>query len=80
MNKVYFLDDNQREGLLKLWTWMKAFSRDDEIRVGGRVKSALHLFVMIEKVLSLNQYTNDEKDILNELRLIYIDKKELQYV
>jgi hypothetical protein len=80
MQKIYTLTDSQLDGISKIRNWLVGHNPDDELRIMGRIKSTHQLFVMVEKIINLRQYTIDEQTLLNELRSICIGKREVEYV
>ena len=79
MQKIYTLTDAQFTGIFKIRQWLVAHDKNDELRILGRLKPTHQLFVTIEKIINLRQYTEDEQTLLNELRSICIGKKEAEY-
>ena len=71
MVKLNHLSKEQRIGITTLRLWLEQFDKDTDVRIHSNLKPVSTLITTINKIILLSQYTNDERDILNELRTKY---------
>jgi hypothetical protein len=70
MRKEYQLDDNLRDGIIKLHKWLQ--TKEDSDMTNTVTKS----IEILTYILIREYYTDKEKELLNELRAQYFrDKK-----
>jgi hypothetical protein len=71
MVKLNQLSKEQRIGITTLRLWLEQFDKDTDVRIHSNLKPVSTLITTINKIILLSQYTEDERDILNELRTKY---------
>lgn len=71
MIKLNQLSKEQRIGITTLRLWLEQFDKDTDVRINSHLKPVSTLITTINKIILLSQYTEDERDILNELRTKY---------
>lgn len=71
MVKLNHLSKEQRIGITTLRLWLEQFDKDTDVRIHSNLKPVSTLITTINKIILLSQYTEDERDILNELRTKY---------
>lgn len=71
MVKLNQLSKEQRIGITTLRLWLEQFDKDTDVRINSHLKPVSTLITTINKIILLSQYTEDERDILNELRTKY---------
>ena len=71
MVKLNHLSKEQRIGITTLRLWLEQFDKDTDVRIHSNLKPVSTLITTINKIVLLSQYTDDERDILNELRTKY---------
>ena len=71
MVKLNQLSKEQRIGITTLRLWLEQFDKDTDVRIHSNLKPVSTLITTINKIILLSQYTDDERDILNELRTKY---------
>lgn len=71
MVKLNHLSKEQRIGITTLRLWLEQFDKDTDVRIHSNLKPVSTLITTINKIILLSQYTDDERDILNELRTKY---------
>ena len=68
------LSGEQREGILKMLSWVEGFEeiylRKDKVRDGEFLKDQLL------KILLLDEYDGRDKELLNELRTVYLKSEK----
>lgn len=74
MIKTIPLSEPQRKGLEKINTWLHTFPKSKEVYFLGRMRDITYLQASITKVLNIQEYTEDERKIFNDLRKRYYDK------
>lgn len=66
MRREYQLDDNLKNGIIKLHKWLQTKEADD---MTGTVSKSIEILTYI---LIREYYTDKEKELLNELRSQYV--------
>jgi hypothetical protein len=75
MDRIHYLDDAGFEGLTKMCGWIEnTYSKYGYVSILGKQEFVNDYIETIKNILILRQYTDDEKKILNELRMRYIKK------
>jgi hypothetical protein len=75
MDRIHYLDDAGFGGLTKMCDWIEnTYSKFGYVRILGKEEMVNDYIQMIKKILVLRQYTDKEKEMLNELRRRYIKK------
>lgn len=74
MIKTTPLSEDHERGLEKINTWLDTFPKSKEVFFLGRMRDIGYLQAAIIKVLNIKQYTEDERNIFNDLRKRYYDK------
>jgi len=75
MSKLNELDEKGLTALTKICNWIeKTYSLHGYVQVMGGYNTIGSYLEIIKKIMALKQYTNEEKQVLNELRLRYIKK------
>jgi hypothetical protein len=75
MDRIHYLDDSGFEGLTKMCDWIEnTYSKWGYVSILGNEWMIHDYIKIIKNILVLRQYTDDEKQILNELRMRYIKK------
>jgi hypothetical protein len=75
MDRIHYLDDAGFEGLTKMCSWIEnTYSKWGYVRILNKEWMIHDYIKIIKNILVLRQYTDDEKQILNELRMRYIKK------
>jgi hypothetical protein len=64
------LTDEKKKGIQTLLAWVKG---DNLYRIGKRTMEGTTIIDQLKKVLLLEQYDNTDKELLNELRGIYVN-------
>lgn len=74
MVRLNELDEKQRIGLIKLSHWLLSFPQDTSIYLNtGRRRDMTHIISMIAKITTIGEYTDEERELLNNLRERYIN-------
>jgi len=79
MVKLNQLSKEQRIGITTLRLWLEQFDKNTDVRINTGLKPVSALITTINKIILLSQYTEDERDILNELRTKYKKNKLDEY-
>jgi len=79
MLKLNQLSKEQRIGITTLRLWLEQFDKNTDVRINTGLKPVSALITTINKIILLSQYTEDERDILNELRTKYKKNKLDEY-
>jgi hypothetical protein len=75
MDRIHYLDDAGFGGLTKMCGWIEnTYSNYGYVSILGKQEFVNDYIQTIKKILVLRQYTDEEKQILNELRTRYIKK------
>jgi hypothetical protein len=75
MDRIHYLDDAGFGGLTKMCGWIEnTYSKWGYVSILGNEWMINDYIQIIKNILVLRQYTDDEKMILNELRMRYIKK------
>jgi len=75
MDRIHYLDDAGFGGLTKMCDWIEnTYSKWGYVQVMGKERLVNDYIETIKNILVLRQYTDNEKQILNELRERYIKK------
>jgi hypothetical protein len=75
MDRIHYLDDAGFGGLTKMCEWIEnTYSKYGYVSILGKQEFVNDYIQIIKKILVLRQYTDNEKQILNELRERYIKK------
>ena len=75
MDRIHYLDDAGFGGLTKMCEWIEnTYSKYGYVSILGKQEFVDYYIQTIKKILVLRQYTDEEKQILNELRTRYIKK------
>ena len=65
------LSSEQREGILKMMNWVEEiYLRNDKLMYGESLKDQL------VKILLLDEYDGRDKELLNELRTVYLKSEK----
>jgi hypothetical protein len=64
------LTDEKKKGIQTLLAWVKG---DNLYKIGKRTMEGTTIIDQLKKVLLLEQYDNTDKELLNELRGIYVN-------
>ena len=65
------LSSEQREGILKMMNWVEEiYLRNDKLMYGESLK------VQLLKILLLDEYDGRDKELLNELRTMYLKSEK----
>lgn len=65
---MYILSESQKKLLTKIFNWLYQYEDDKTVFFITRFKEIGYLKSVVSKVLVLEQYTDGERDVLNELR------------
>jgi capsule polysaccharide modification protein KpsS len=75
MDRIHYLDDAGFRGLTKMCGWIETtYSKYGYVSILGKQKFVDVYIQIIKNILVLRQYTDKEKQMLNELRMRYINK------
>jgi hypothetical protein len=75
MDRIHYLDDAGFGGLTKMCGWIEnTYSNYGYVSILGKQEFVNDYIQIIKNILVLRQYTDEEKQILNELRTRYIKK------
>ena len=69
-NSIMKLTEDKKKGIETLLAWVK---EDNLYKIGKRTMEGTTIIDQLKKVLLLEQYDNTDKELLNELRGIYVN-------
>jgi hypothetical protein len=64
------LTDEKKKGIETLLGWVK---KDNLYKIGNRTKEGTTIIDQLKKIILLEQYDSTDKELLNELRGIYVN-------
>jgi len=64
------LTDEKKKGIQTLLGWVK---KDNLYKIGNRTKEGTTIIDQLKKIILLEQYDSTDKELLNELRGIYVN-------
>jgi len=64
------LTDEKKKGIQTLLRWVK---KDNLYKIGNRTKEGTTIIDQLKKIILLEQYDSMDKELLNELRGIYVN-------
>lgn len=67
MRKTHKISQEQEEGLRRLIIWLSSYHHDTAVFVNNKFREITYFSDIISKVVVLGEYTDDEKQTLNEL-------------